>query len=258
MSDAITSLASTQPDLTHLELAARWHLSGEGAVHDAWMPAADCLAAFPPSWTNNLVQLDLKHMIDLPRFLLEAGRSTWPNLKVMHLLGVLDNQNKSSKEEIEATGRETCTALVQGLISMLPSMPKITTVTIKMRGTVGWWGAIQLGMKLGNPVREHHYWPEGDGWVHSYSYRFVPNYDNGVVLAVGANFPGHLATELQHTVRRHQLKDLGVFFDKEKLRKRCPCWQWNSEEQSWDAVFKEEEDEFIYQMGQYFASTESV
>lgn len=124
MSDAITSLATTQPDLTHLELAARWHPSGQPTVHVAWMPAADCVAAFPPSWTNNLVQLDLKHMDDLPGFLLEAGRSTWPNLKVMHLLGVLDDRNKNSKEEIESTARETCTALVQGLISMLPSMPK--------------------------------------------------------------------------------------------------------------------------------------
>lgn len=30
------------------------------------------------------------------------------------------------------------------------------------------------------------------------------------------------------------------------------------EEQCWDAAFKKEADEFIYQMGQYFDSTKSV
>lgn len=180
----------------------------------------------------------------------------------MTLLGVLDNENKG-EDEIKDTTRETCTALVQGLITMLPTMPKITTVTIKMSRTVGYYGSIiSLGMGLGNPVRiGYHHWFQFEHRAQSYSYRFVPSHDNGIVLASGINFPGHLATKLQHTVRRYQLKDLGVFFQNTELstwgggRFR---WQWNSEGQCWDAAFEEEADEFIYQMGRYFDSTESV
>lgn len=126
---------------------------------------------------------------------------------------------------------------------------------------VDYLGSFELGMKLGNPVPEHHYCPEDAYCVRSCSYHFVPSYDNGVVLAAGTDFPGHLATELQHSVRRHQLKDLGVFFDNEETSTwgiQCLFWKWNTEGQCWDAAFKEEEDEFMYQMGHYFDSPESV
>lgn len=226
------------------------------------MPAADCVAALSPSWTNNLVLLDVGQVDHLPSFLLEAGRSAWPNLKVMRLLGVVDTQNKS-EDEIKATARGTCTALVRGLITMLRSMPNITTVIIRMPSSVNSLGSIRLGMRLGNLARiGDRYGAEDDHyWVKSCSYRFVPSYDNGVVLAAGTDFPGHLATELQHTVRRYQLKDLGVFFDSEESStwgREHFRWQWNAEEQCWDLAFKEEADEFTYQMGRYFDSTQSM
>ncbi|KAK7697474.1 hypothetical protein SLS64_013486 [Diaporthe eres] len=174
----------------------------------------------------------------------------------------VDNENKS-KEETEDIAHETSAALVQGLTTMLPGMPKLTTVSIELNSTVlNPRLFIRLGMRLGNPVHvDKHDWPQFYSWIQSCSYRFVPSHDSGVVLAIGTDFPGHLATELQHTVRRHQLKDLGVFFGNDELSpwgNHLIFWQWNSEEQCWDAVFEEEEDEFIYQMGEYFDSTKSM
>lgn len=214
------------------------------------MPAPDCVAAFSPSWINNLQQLELQNVDDIPRFLTQAGQLAWPNLKVLSLRGVVDTQNKV-EVEIKVISRETCTALVQGLIAMLPSMPHITTVLIGMQNTMGRSETIiRLGMSLGSPCKLQE-----DFWVESCSYRFVRNTDNGVVLAIGTNFPGQLATELQHTVRRHQLKDLGVFFHYKYYGLRTWgnrfCWQWDPDSGSWDAAFEDEEDEFIYQMGQY-------
>lgn len=212
------------------------------------MPAPDCVAAFPPSWVNNLQQLALRNVDDIPRFLTKAGQIAWPSLKVLSLHGVVDTQNKA-EDEIKAASRKTCTDLIQGLIVMLPSMPHITTVSISMHSTVNYFGTIRLGMSLGTPFKN-----AGDYWIKSCSYRFVRSPDNGVVLAVGTSFPGHLATELQHTVRRQQLKDLGVFYcDDERTTRENgrSCWQWNPHWGSWDTAFEKEADELIYQMGQY-------
>lgn len=70
----------------------------------------------------------------------------------------------------------------------------------------------------------------------------------------GTGFSGDVATELQHTARHYQRKDLGVFFHYNEFPTsgRDQCWQWNPEMNSWDAVFEDEADEFVYQMGQYF------
>lgn len=132
---------------------------------------------------------------------------TWPNLKKMSLRGEVDDQVKA-EDEIPAAAKQTCTALVQGLITMLPSTPAITTIQIDMREVL--WSRysvpFQLKMCLGNPAHGV------EAGCESCSYQFVPNCNNGVAVAAGTDFSSHLATELQHTVRRHQLKDLGVFF----------------------------------------------
>lgn len=190
-----------------LELIAQGVVPEDRVLQSACMPGKDCIIAFPPCWHNSLVQLDLKNVDDIPGLLAGASRMTWPNLKKMSLRGEVDDQVKA-EDEIPAAAKQTCTALVQGLITMLPSTPAITTIQIDMREVL--WSRysvpFQLKMCLGNPAHGV------EAGCESCSYQFVPNCNNGVAVAAGTDFSSHLATELQHTVRRHQLKDLGVFF----------------------------------------------
>ena len=232
---------------------AGWGGHVQPDVQDDWMPAAGCIASFPPCWYNGLEQLDLKNVSDLPRLFAEAGNIAWPNLKKMHLQGGVDNQVKN-EDEMRSSAKQSCTNLVQGLITMLPSTPNITTILIEMR-CISWsehTSPFQLRMCLGNPAQC------AEAGCESRSYRFVPNYDNGVAVAVGTDFSGHVATELQHTVRRHQLRDLGVFYHYDKSSTWSTGWQWDLKEGCWDATFKQEADEFMDQMGRYIDWTQSM
>ena len=78
------------------------------------------------------------------------------------------------------------------------------------------------------------------------------------MVVAGTDFSGYVATELQHTVRKLQGKDLGVFFhhNKPSTWGRGRCWQWDPLKSSWDGVFEDEGDELIYQMGQYLGLTD--
>lgn len=217
------------------------------------MPAAGCVSSFPPCWYDTLEELDLTDVDDLPRLFVETANIAWPSLKKMSLQGGVDAKIKTV-DESRADAKQSCTTLVQGLITMLPNTPRIKTILIEMRNLS--WSEhstpFRFKMCLGNPA----YGLEAG--CKSHSYRFVPNCDNGVAVAVGTRFSGHVATELQHTVRYHQLKDLGVFCHDLELSTWSTGWQWDSIGGCWVKTFKQEADEFIHQMGQYFDSTLSV
>lgn len=230
-------------------------MAGRHGILDTWMPGKDLIATFPPCWHNGLVELSLEQVGNLPRLLAEASNVAWPNLKKLSLSGELNDQVKT-EDEIRAAANQTCTDLVQGLVLMLPGLPAITTVRFDMKVTE--WAMysvpFQLKMCLGNPDRGV------EAGCQPLSYRFVPNHDNGVVLASGTDFSGHLASELQRSVRYNQVKDLGVFFhnnERTKWGNGRVCGQWDPETGRWEATFTEEADELIYQMGQYLQWTQS-
>lgn len=141
------------------------------------MPATDCIAAFPRSWYNSLVRLHLKRVTNLPLFLVEAGKIAWPNLKTLVLLGQVDSRGKSD-DEIEAMNQQTCTALVRGLITMLPNTPNITTVLIEIVDVAWNWyeGSYRLRFSLGNPDHDVQASFGPPCSFRSCSYQFVPSY----------------------------------------------------------------------------------
>lgn len=231
-------------------------MAGRHGILDIWMPGKELIAAFPPCWHDGLVELSLGQVGNLPGLLTEASNVAWPNLKKLSLSGELDDQVKT-EDEIRAAAKQTCTDLAQGLVSMLPGMPAITTGWFDMRVAEYAMYSVpfQLQMCLGNPDRGV------EASCEPLSYRFVPNHNNGVAAASGTDFSSDLAPELQRTVRYHQFKDLGVLFHNNESTTWGDgrvCGQWDPETGRWEATFTEEADEFIYPMGQYLDWTRAM
>lgn len=114
------------------------------------------LAAFPSSWNNSLVRLDLKQVRDLPEFLTEAGRVAWPSLTTLVLVGEVEINNNMSDQQLCAMNEDICTALVRALTTLLPRTPMLTTVLIEMEGCVRMqdFGSFQIQMCLGKIAQD--------------------------------------------------------------------------------------------------------
>lgn len=169
--------------MTDLELVPELHWSHELSTWKLWIPARDCIAAFPRDWHNTLVRLDLRGVNDLPLFLVEVGKIAWPNLKTLASLGTVESRDKTDVE-LEAMKKQTCTALVRGLITMLPNTPNITTILIEMVD-FSWnvhKGSYRFQLRLGNPVHDVQvsYGPPCS--FKSCSYQFVPSYVRTILL----------------------------------------------------------------------------
>jgi hypothetical protein len=163
--------------LTHLELLPEQTWCNYLDNWKLWTPAVHCLTAFPRSWSNSLVRLDLKRVNGLPRFLSEAGKVAWPNLKTLVLLGEVNSKDKSDTE-LQAMNQKTCTALARGLSTMLPKTPNISTILIEMHD-FSWnfdTGSFRFQFCLGDPVHgaKASYGPPCS--FASCSYKFVPSH----------------------------------------------------------------------------------
>ncbi|KAG8158548.1 hypothetical protein KVR01_011670 [Diaporthe batatas] len=242
-------LGATHPNLTHLELLPDLQRFNSNNISRLWAPGSNCLAAFPPSWHNTLVRLELKQIKELPGFLAEAGRMVWPNLKTLVLLG-----------DLRVINEVTCTTVVRGLIALMSKTPKLTTVLVEMVDFAWNWDyeSFRIQMCLGEMAEGVEASSGPSCSFKPCSYSFVPTQDLGTVVVSGTKVLGEVATELQRTVQINQRKDLAVFshYLNQSIWGRGPCRQWDAEKSSWDVVFENEADEIIYQMGQYLDLTE--
>lgn len=157
------------------------------------------------------------------------------------------------EEDGKAVAGETGSSVIEALITVLPNMPKVTKIQIELLFNSYYLPeAFEAKIHLGNIARR-----EEAGNLPHCGGNFVPNSNNGVAQVGGISLPGELAARLQDAVRCHRRQELEVCACTEDWhyywrKPHHPCTMWNRRTESWDPVFKNDLDVFIYEMGQYW------
>lgn len=258
------SLRVNKPGLTHLDLRTPIGEPWDAIPDLALLPIIQCLNASPSPWNDRLVSLKIHRNIVVPDFLRDASKTMWPNLKTIKLMGDVpfeQPQDGSQMDEDDAVafadknGRE----VIEALIMAVPSMPKATKFRIRMNFQEGYpKKASEVSIHLGNVARTKNTakpLPCVD--------TFVPSSNNGVAKVDGISLPGDLAAQLQDVVRCHRRQELEVFACTEDghyygRKPHVPCVQWNRKTDSWDPVFNNDMNMFIYEMGQYWEAVDEM
>lgn len=254
------SLRVQKPGITHLDLKAdTW--GWESDPSPTPLPIIQRLNASPSPWSDRLVSLEIDNNIVVQDFLRDASETTWPNLKKLKLAGLedlrlMDPGFDMTEDDTNALVDETGISVIGALITTLPCMPKATEVRIKLLCRTNWHNkGFKVKIHLGNITRA-----ERAGKMLHCGDKFVPDSTNGVAKVEGIELPGGVAAELQDVVRSYGRQELEVFactdvgycYRREPHR---PCTQWNRRTGSWDQVFENDLDIFIYEMGQYWWET---
>lgn len=221
------------------------------------LPILQCLNASPSPWSDRLESLEIHYSIAVQDFLRGASHTIWPNLKRIKLVGLvyipLVNKWYMDEEDANAVADENGSSVIKALILALPNMPKLTRVQIKLFfNAVYIPKAFEASIHLGNIART-----EKASSLQHCGDKFVPNSDNGVARVGGIYLPGELAARLQDAVRLHRRQELEVFTCTENgyyyhRKPHRPCAVWNRRTESWDPIFTNDLDIFMYEMGQYW------
>lgn len=259
--DAMDSLRLNKPGLTHLELRVDSTQVWRHGFGPTQLPIIQSLNESPSPWSDRLVSLKVQQNIVIEDFLRDASKIIWPNLKVLKLVEAVDledQDNGTHADEIDAyyaAAEESGNAIIEALITALPSMPKATDFQFRVicrRFDKGF----QIFIHLGNLART-----QGTAKILPCSDSFVPNSNNGVARVTGIYLPGGATVQLQDAVRCHRRQELEVFacgagwsYDRRKPDGQCA--HWNRRTEDWDRVFWNDMDLFIYEMGQYWEAVD--
>lgn len=262
--DSMDSLLVHKPGITHLDLRADYYAKGRDPdPSPKLLPIIQRLSASPSPWSDRLVSLEIRHNIVVQDFLRDASEMMWPNLKKLKLVGfvdfrLMDPESDMDEDDTNALIDETGISVIEALIAALPCMPKATKLHVKLLCfTRLRMKELRIRIHLGNIARA-----EKAGKILHCGDKFVPNSTNGVARVEGMELPAGLAAELQDIVRSHRRQELEVFACTDvwysyRREPHCPCTQWNRRTGSWDQVFANDLDIFIYEMGQYWEEADT-
>lgn len=256
------SLRIDKPGLTHLDLRVHYTEFRRREFEPTLLPIIQCLHNSPSPWSDRLVSLKIDHNIVVEDFLQSASKIIWPNLKAIKLEGAVqielqDDWSQVDEDDLNPIADEFGSRTTRALITALPSMPKVTDFQIKMFSkTLGI--AFKVSMHLGNIART-----EKASKTLPCVDSFVSNSNNGLAKGHGIYFHGDTVTRMQDAVRAHRRQELEVFAcgdDRFYFRRNPhrPCAKWNRRTESWDIVFKNDMDMFIYDMGQYWEAVDKM
>lgn len=202
-------------------------------------------------------------------FLRSASKVVWPNLKTIKLVGAIDVEredgwNYVNADDENAVADETSSRVIGALITALPSMPKATKFQIRMTFNPDFTHkAFKVSIHLDNNAKTEKTGRLQQPCVAS----FVPDSNSGVATMRGIYLPGSTTIKLQDVVRAQRRQELQLFAcDGDGYYDRCqyykaphrPCAKWNRRTESWEAVFRNNLDIFIYEMGQYWETVDHM
>lgn len=264
---------ATKPDLTNLDIVADGYPNNRLLGRSNWITVTKSPTPLISRWSDSLVCLTLNHPVDVPDFLLNAGKVTWPNLNAMNLSGLLDEPHTELSQSMAHMSKGSAD-LFRGLVAAFPSMPKMTTIRICLGPAKALQSGFTLSMDFGTWLRDWDNVTKPDfcsadllnhGPLQPCSDSPVPVSASAVALVQEIatheeifELPGHLVSELQDTVRRYRQLKLAVFNCQKDYgwvpawENLNPCTQWNSETGTWDPAFYNGMDLLIFQMGKYW------
>lgn len=223
-------------------------------------------------WGETLVFLKLDCLIDIPQFLSTASKSWWPNLRILQLAAILDEDEGSDAPfsgglDPEKQYRAPQEAL-QGLTAALPFMRSLMKIDIQFRDpTTGFWACcICVNLFTKTDLTELVYHPPRSIIMDYFARHtaIVPcrcgaMIEGPTLVTRDLALPGKLVSDLQEAVQQYRLQDLAAWCCRitqlrwgRLTRPFLPCTQWNKDTSNWDFSFMNDMDVFIWQMGYFW------
>lgn len=262
-----------KPNLTHMDL--RTGLTRNRVITEpipTLLPVIQRLSNSPSPWSDRLVSLKIYHNIVVEDFLRSASKAVWPNLKVMKLVGAIDDErqdwwnpvDEEDEDDVNAVADESSSKIIAALTTALPSMPKATRFQIRMiPDTDVPHKAYKVSIHLGNIAKT-----KKPGKELPCIASIIPDSNSGIARMSGIYPRGSTTIQLQDVVRVQRRQELEVFacgedgyYDWHLHNRRTPhrpCARWDRQTENWEAVFRNGMDLFIYELGQYWEAVDHM
>ncbi|POS71527.1 hypothetical protein DHEL01_v210077 [Diaporthe helianthi] len=156
----------------------------------AELPVLKFLATPGPRWSDNITDLYLRCINNVPQFFEQFQTTSWSQLRKVYLSGRPGGTHFARDGDI--------TGIVKSLIGAVFKMPKATAITLCLATPIG-HEDMDMRMILD---------PDGS---FQYNLPFVPRGNKGFAQFHAVDFPGYLAEQLQDAIWKQYGRELDVF-----------------------------------------------